>query len=292
MPQRAGLARVRRRRTDGAYAAGVPVGEVIALTFFASSLLATGRSSRDWFWSIAGLGLLGAVILMAVSDGIRPVLAAGPITASTATGALLAGSLFWAKRLGLPRPVARHLGIGLTSRALRFDRRVSELRRPIAEAIRVAQEEPTGRGAVLPSARAHVRWVRAVTAPDADWGALRDDIADGDEASIDLLSSDASDERLAAHVTSVASIATRWQQMREEAARQQRAMWTPGLKRRGEVISLVTLGVAAFLPTIAVASGYDLLALRVADGRFWSIVVGLTVAGGAWTAAVATAVRR
>lgn len=179
------------------------------MTFMATAFLATWRSHRNGFWSSVGLGVLGLVAFELVRVGLRGVIFAGPISASLTFASLLMGSLFWAQVVGLPRWLALLTGVGLTSRALAFSNRLIEHRASLADAIRIAQEDPRRRTDALKLARRQVRRVRALRPPDAAWALLRDDIADDEDAWIDLPRDDVPSERLTDLAHAFAPLAAR-----------------------------------------------------------------------------------
>lgn len=255
------------------------------MVFLATGFLATGRSDGERFSLSAGLVVLGVAAFVLVRDGLRGVVIAGPITGSTALAAFLIGLLYWAQVLGLPRPLALLLAIGLKSRALAFNNRLLDHRRRIADGVRVAQQDPPRRTDALDKASVQVRRVRALRAPDSAWRLLRDDIADDDEAWINLLRNGAPSEHLAEQARASGPMRIRWEQMATQAAEDQRQLATPARRRRAKAVWLATYGVSFLALGLAVARGYDLLALRLTDPDVLLTIVelvgGCLMLGGA-----------
>ena len=245
------------------------------MVFLATGLLATGRSYREQFWLIAGFFVLGIAGLVLVQNGLRGVVIAGPITGSVALAASLIGSLSWAEVLGLPRRIALLLGIGLKSRALVFNNRLLDHRRRVADAIRLAQKDPPRRTDALDEMTVHVRGVRDLHAPDSAWSVLRDDIADDEEAWIALLRDGVSSGQLAEQARGFEPIGMRWEQMAAQASQDQRQLATPSRRRRGRAVWLATLGLSFLALGLAVARGYDPLALHLTDFDVWLTLVEL-----------------
>jgi hypothetical protein len=254
------------------------IGQLVAMVVMGTAFLANGYAGRDRFWFILGSAILGFTAFMLGRDGLRWILFAGPITGSFALLALLLGSLFWAELVGLPRPIAYLSGIGLKNRPLTFNNRLYTTRLAFVEAIRVAQEELVRRSEALATAEAQVKRERTLKPPDRTWGQLRDDIADDDEAWIELIRSDAPTERRADHVEAFGPVLARWRQMQEAATAEQRLISDPGLQRRGMVISLVGIGASLLLAGLAVAGAYHLREVGLARTEIW-VAIGM-LAGG------------
>jgi hypothetical protein len=275
-----------------AYAGSVPIGEAVAMAFMAGAFLASGRAYRDRFWPILGFGVLGLVAFEFVRVGLRGVLIAGPISGSLMFASLLIGSLFWAQLVGLPRWLALRTGVGLTSRALAFNNRLIEHRASLADAIRVVQEDPRRRPDALKLASELVRRVRALRPPDAAWAQLRDDIADEEDAWLNLLRDDVPSERLADLAHAFAPLAARWAQMDAQAAHDQRLIASPARRRRAMVVWLAVLGSSCLLIGLAQARGHNLLSLDLTDPSVWLALVELVGGGLAIGNALIVALRR
>jgi hypothetical protein len=270
----------------------MPIGEVAAITFMAVGFIATWRARRGSIWLEVGLCVLAIGAIAIIRDGIRVEIIAGPITGSLALAAFLLGTLAWAQALGLPRRLACLLGIGLKSRALVFDHRLVDLRNTLADAINLARQDPDRRDAAISKAEAGVRRLRSLHPPDSDWGYIRDDMVDDYEGWIDLVRKDVSAERLADHVHAFVPVMDRWTDMRERAARDQRALASPAWRRRGDALWLATAGFSGLLVGLAQARGYDVLALGIAAPRFWISLVTVAFGVGALMASLVVAIRR
>jgi hypothetical protein len=285
MPSHTVGGRARGSADLSGYAGGVPIGEVVAVVYLATAYLAIGRSYRERFWLAAGLFVLGVAAFLIVRDGLRWIVIAGPITGSVALAALLIGSLSWAQVLGLPRPLAIRLGVGLKSRALMFNNRLLDHRRRSADAVRIAQQDPSRRAVALDEARVQLGRLRALRTPDSEWRGLRNDIADDDETWINLLRAGEPAEHLAAQARAFEPLRTRWEEMAAQAAEDQRQLATPARRRRGRALWLATYGVSFLGLGMAGARGYDPLALRLTDPFAWQTVVllvgGCLMLGGA-----------
>ena len=256
------------------------------MVYLCTAFLAIGRSyGADRSWLLPGLLGLGGVAFVVVRDGLRGVFIAGPITGSVTLTAFLIGSLYWAQVLGLPRPIAIRLGIGLLSRALVFNNRLIDHRRRVADAIRLAQTDPPRRAAALAEMTVHIRRVRDLRAPDSAWSLLRDDIADDEEGWIQALRDAEPSERLAEQARASGPLRMRWEQMAAQAAQDQRELATPTRRRRAEAVWLATLGASCLALGLAVGRGYDPLALHLTDLDVWvtlvQVVGGCLLLGGA-----------
>lgn len=256
----------------------MPLGLLIAMIVMATAFLANGRVARDPFWLGLGLVNLGMAALMLVRDGLSWVVFAGPVSGTLALFMLLLGLFFWAEFLGLPRWWAYRLGIGLVNRALTFDARLHAIRAPFAEAIRRAQLDPDGRSEALSQAQGQVRLERELRPPDSAWADLRDDIADDDQAWIDLIRAGAPLERFADHVQAFEPVLARWEHLQGQASEEQRLMSSPGLRRRGAIVALATLSVSLLLAGLAAARAYDLLETGVARTAAWG-ALGMLMGG-------------
>ncbi len=254
------------------------IGEVAATVFLASGLFAWWRIYHATFWLVAGLGALTADLVTLYRYGLFPVVIAGPISASVMLGATLLGLLLWAQVLGLPRGLALTLGIGLTSRPLRFHNRLVEIQKPLAEAVVRAQRDPDRRAAALAIADHQIERLRSLRPPDGAWAALRDDIADHDATGVALLRAGASAERIADHAAAFALVMARWDEMRDRAAADQRLLATPARRRRGEAVWLAAIGISLLFIGLAQARIVDVPSLTIADGRFW-LIAGAFVGG-------------
>ena len=157
---------------------------------------------------------------------------AGSISASSSLADAALGALAWAQVLGLPRPLACALGIGLTRRPLRFDNRLIDLNRPFGAALRRAQEDPADRAAALRAARTQVDRMARLRAPDAAWGQLRDEVVAEYRGWIGLLEGDAPVARQVEATAASEPVFDRWRAMHEQAADAQRLLATPTRRRR------------------------------------------------------------
>jgi hypothetical protein len=256
----------------------VSIGVLVAMLIMGTGFLATGYAGRDRFWLILGVAFLGFTTLMLGRDGIRWILVPGPITGSFALLQLLLGSFFWAELVGLPRPIAYLTGIGLTNRPLTFNNQLYTIRLPLVEAIRVAQLEPERRAEAFRTIATQVKLERGLRPPDGVWGQLRDDIADDDEAWIELIRTDALVDRGADHIEAFKPVLARWHDLYQHATAEQRLMSAPALRRRATVIGLAAFGASVMLAGLAVADSYYLSEVGVARPENWGAIAML--AGG------------
>ncbi len=182
----------------------------------------------------------------------------------------LVGLLLWAQVLGLPRWLALILGIGLTSRPLRFSNRLSDLRKPI-KALSVA--DPAHLSGAIKNAEAQIRRVRALRAPDPAWAAVRDDLADCDSRWIDLVRADASNEHLGEQLEAYAPVMARWTELRDRAASDQRQLATPARRRRGAIVWYGSVGFSAILLGVAQVQALDVPPSGLGDRHFWAVAL-------------------
>jgi hypothetical protein len=262
----------RRFRPDDLF---MSIGVLVAMLVLGTGFVANGYAGRDRFWLIFGVVFLAFTGLMLGRDGLRSTLIAGPITGSLALVELLVGSYFWAELIGLPRPIAYLSGIGLVNHPLTFNNRLYRIRIPLVEAIRVAQVEPERRAEAFRTIATQVKLERELRPPDGVWGQLRDDIADDDEAWIELIRTDALLERGADHIEAFKPVLARWHDLHEHATEEQRLMSAPALRRRATVIQLATLGGSVLLAGLAVAGGYHLTEVGVARPENWGAIAML-----------------
>lgn len=169
----------------------MPIGLVLADLALGLGLLALARDTRQRSLLVAGCIVLAGPAIGVARDGLRAVVIAGPVTGSLALLASVVAFICWATVLGLPRPLARVLGIGLRSRVLAFSNRVLALEASFVEDSRTAQIEPDRRDSSLASAAEHVATMWALQPPDPAWGVLRDDLADACQARIELIRDEA-----------------------------------------------------------------------------------------------------
>jgi hypothetical protein len=254
------------------------IGVLVAMLVLGTGFLANGYAGRDRFWLILGVAVLAFMGLMLGRDGLRWILFPGPVTGSFALAQLLLGSFFWAELVGLPRRIAYLSGIGLMNRPLTFNNRLYTIRIPLVEAIRVAQVEPERAAEAFRTIAAQVKLERDLKPPDHVWAQLRDDIADDDEAWIELIQTDALLERGADHIEAFKPVLARWRELYAQANAEQRLMSAPTLRRRATVISLASLGASLLLAGLAVAASYDLLEVGVERAENWGAIA--TLAGG------------
>lgn len=247
----------------------MPIGLLLAMLVLASALIVTGRSSGSRFFLGIGLAILVVQAVTLGRDGLRWILFAGPVTGTLALLALVAGSLFWADLLGLPRPLANRSGIGLRNPAWRFHARLNRLRADFVTSIRLAQGNPERRDEALANAQDQVRKERRLQAPNQAWGQLRDDIADDDEAWIDLIRGNAPSERLADHIEAFAPVIARWERLGEQAMEEHRRLSSPALERRARLVALTCVGVAMLLAGLAAGRAYHLLDVGLAEPTSW-----------------------
>jgi hypothetical protein len=269
----------------------MPIGQVAAVTFAAVACLASWRSRQEWSWLAIGLAALAFMALGLIRDGFRPVVIAGPVSASIVFAALLMGMVIWAHALGLPRRLATVLGIGLTSRPLRFNNRMQAIAQPLRETINAAIDEPIGRSTAAVEAQRRVREMRAIHPPDAAWAQMRDEVADGYQGWIDLLRVDAPRDRFVDHAQAFAPVMAQWTEMRKKAANDQQLLATPTRRRRGRVIWLATSSVSVLVTSLARARADDVSALPVSDPRLWVTLALLIMGALLLMAALVVAIR-
>lgn len=268
------------------------VGEVVAGLFMVSALLATGRYYRDRFWLVVALGGAVAEAVAIGRFGLRPVVFTGPVSGSLLLASALLGLLLWAQVLGLPRRLALLLGIGLTSRPLRFHNRLITARQRFAEAIVLAQTDPGRRVEVIAIVEAQIRSERSLRPPDTDWASLRDDLAGDDAAWVDLMRAGVPAERIADRAAAYERVRALWTEMGERAAADQRLLATPARRRRGSAVWLGTIGFSLLVVALAQVSAFDLLSLGIASGRVWLVAAMFLGAALALVSLLVLTVRR
>ena len=248
------------------------VGELVAVVFMASGCVAAWRNPwDDRSWLVAGLGVFVAAGVELVYLGILPVALTGPASGSIVLASVLLGVLLWAKVLGLPRSLALLIGIGLTSRPLRFGNRLIALRERFSEAIGNAQTDPDRKVDWIEIAEAQIRRERAVRPPDAVWGSVRDELADHDAGWLALVRADAAPESYEAHIEAFGPVKARWSDMKDRAAADQRQLANPARRRRGAMVALGSLGISLIL--VGMAQAVDPRLVGIGDLRPWLISV-------------------
>lgn len=262
------------------------------MTFLGLALIATGRSTRDRFFVAAGIPIVAVVAFVLVRDGPRWALISGPISGGMALAAILLGLLAWVEMVGLPRGIARRLGVGMRSRALVFDNRLIELRERYHAALRLAESDPVHRAEALISAGGQVRRIRGLRAPDVKWAMVRNDMADDFEHWLGLMQTDAPPERLADSVQQAAPAYARWMQIRDQAALDQRLLATPERRRRGEIVWLLVMAFSGLVIGGTSVRGYDLASLPLASPDVWLAIAALTLGVCSLVGAVILAIRR
>lgn len=246
------------------------VGELVALVFAASGCIATWRDQKDRSWLVAGIVVLAAGAVDVAVLGLQLDAIPDPVIGTTVLVMTLVGLLLWAQVLGLPRWLALILGIGLTSRPLRFSNRLSDLRKPI-KALSVA--DPAHLSGAIKNAEAQIRRVRALRAPDPAWAAVRDDLADCDSRWIDLVRADASNEHLGEQLEAYAPVMARWTELRDRAASDQRQLATPARRRRGAIVWYGSVGFSAILLGVAQVQALDVPPSGLGDRHFWAVAL-------------------
>lgn len=268
------------------------MGEAAAQIFAAAGCLAVWRRRRDSYWLVIALTILASAAIGLVEYGPRWVVIAGPITGSVTLTAVVLGFLVWGQTLGFPRPFARALGIGLTSRALRFSNPLIELSNHSYQTMNLAMNEPDRRPRALDDVEAHVRRMRGLHPPDQAWASLRDDVANSYGEWIGLVRREAPTDLVADHIQTLAPLMARWTDMHRQAGVDQRLLATPARRRRASVIWLAAVGFSLLLVGVAQVHGYGLQGRGIADLRLWTMAT-LVVAGGIFVASsVWVAVRR
>jgi hypothetical protein len=262
----------------------VPIGTALAMAFLGVALVAWGRSAGSRFIVGTGLAMFAAIVVVLVRDGVRMVVVGGPVNASLAIGSILVGSLALAQVVSLPRGPARILGLGMRSRTLVFDNRLIALREQYFEALRLADSDPAGRAHALLDAEEQTRRIRALRPPDPTWALLRNDMADDFDRWIDLRRTDAPPERLSESIQAGAPVVTRWTQMREQAALDQRLMATPARRRRGESLFAMALSLTFLLLGATTFRAYEPFASSLADPKvllaLFELAVGVVASVG------------
>ncbi|HYC06390.1 MAG TPA: hypothetical protein VEG29_00565 [Candidatus Binatia bacterium] len=256
----------------------MPIGLLLADAAAASGLIALARETRQR-WLLV-LGLLGAATTMIVvaRDGLLPVVFAGPVGTTLALTISVVAFVCWATVLGLPRPVARVLGIGLKSRALTFDDRLRAEERSLRAAIDAALADLDHLDESLGQAEARTDRIQALRPPDVAWAVLRDDIVDGWLRWIELTRDHAPQLHLEAEQGFIDAVYARWREMTNEAALAQRELATPDRQRRGWAVSGAAVGACLMLHGLAITRAYDLQRRGPADPE--SIAAFVALVGG------------
>lgn len=205
----------------------VSLGFWSAVIILGLALIATGRAQRDRFWLIFGTLLIAVSAAVAVTGGVAPRLILGPNSALATLGAFIIAAIFAVHSPLLPRRLAARFGFGLRDRTADFDRSLSSERHLLLEAWRAAAALPDGERD-LGTAKAHLRRIRTLSAPDPAWRAFRDDLADLDERCINQL------ERLPDEPDlppAYGGFLERWERLRaayraDPSAVRKRAAWT------------------------------------------------------------------
>jgi hypothetical protein len=254
------------------------MGQVVATLFLGAAFLAMSISGRGHTWFVLGLGLAVTTLFVVTRDGLEMArIVAGPISGSLALGGLLLGSFLWAEVVGLPRSLARRLGIGVRIRLLPFDKRLTELRHRSVEATDRAGERPSQRAEALAEAEAQLDRVRDLRAPDAEWAKLRDDLLDADEAWIALVRANVPADEVSAQMGVYPPLLARWEALRERRRRDWLAGAEPELHRRQNISWTMTFGLAALLVGFGTARSSGFPALHPEDINLWlgaSCIVG------------------
>ncbi len=246
---------------------------MLAVLFVASGWIVLGRSPFDRFWLWPGLLALLVLGVVLVRDGLWPAVIAGPISGTSSLAGVALGALAWAQVLGLPRPLACALGIGLTSRPLRFSNHLVDLNKPFGEALQRAQEDTEDRAAALRAARTQVVRMARLRAPDAAWGQLRDDVLAEYRGWIELLEAAAPVERQVEAEAASERVFARWRAMHEQAADAQRLLATPARRRRGAALWLATAGLSCLAMGAARANAAAAIANPFLDAQTRSAVI-------------------
>jgi hypothetical protein len=274
----------------------LPIGVVAALTYLAMGFVAVWRSERhwrrDWSWLALPIVLGAGIALAVVRDGIRPVVITGPLGAAVVVTALLIGSLAWAQALGLPRPLALLLGIGLTSRRLAFSNHLRAIVNELAASNNQAIDDPSRRPAAVMIGEKRIAELRSIRPPDTDWGLLRDELADAYQGTIDFLRADVPRERFAEHAEGWRTVMARWTDLAERAVHDQRSVATPVRRRRGRAIWLATFGISFVLIGAAELVARDMPVIALDNPAIWLPLANLAVGGAVLVAALVVAVRR
>jgi len=236
----------------------MPIGLLLADAAVASGLIALARETRQR--RLLVLGILGAAttVIVVARDGLLPVVFAGPVGTTLALTVSVMAFVCWATVLGLPRPVARALGIGMTSRALRFHNRLLAEERKLRSAIDSAFADLDHRDESLGEAEALTLRIQALRPPDIAWAVLRDDLVDGWLRWMERARKEPPGTRLDAEEEFLDSVYARWRKMTDEAALAQRQLATPDRRRRGWAVSGAAVGACLMLHGLAISQAYDL----------------------------------
>lgn len=255
------------------------LGELLGQLYLATALVAYGRSQVDRTWLGMGLVVLGAAPIALYLHGLRLVLVGGLSSGSFTLACLLLGSVLLGQAVGLPRPIARRLGIGMKNRRWAFDAQLWQLRGEFADEITLAQADPEARADALARAELLNGRMRRLRAPDAAWARLQDDLISVDATAIRLLTSDPSAEAIDELNIAIAVVHGRWQDLRRDYKAEMQPLLDAGLPRRGEALFMATFGVSALVFASAGIREYVLGSLAVSSPTFWIDVVGPVVAG-------------
>ena len=122
--------------------------------------------------------------------------------------------------------------------------------------------------------------MHGLRAPDPSWSLLRDDIADELSTWVGLLRMVASPDAFAEVSARIDVVWARWKDMADEAARAQRELNTPSVRRRGEATWLATIGCGCVILGLGSMQGHALFPRGAPDMRtiVAFLVIGLGVA--------------
>jgi hypothetical protein len=143
---------------------------------FGGSWIALGRFRREWSTLAGGIALVAADMWFAVRQGwdIGQWTAPMPLLGLLPFMVVMA-CVAWLDAVGLPPSLAVRIGVGLHSRPLEF---YAQLRKEWLSFDRYfASTARSARPGSMEGAGAVRRRLLALQAPDAEWAALRDDLA-------------------------------------------------------------------------------------------------------------------
>ncbi len=268
------------------------IGEVVADLFLAGTLVASWRWWHDRTWVIVG-ALIGMAIPVALlRNGLHLVVITWSMGGTEALVSLVISLLFWAQLLGLPRAIARILGIGLWNPAYAFDWRIRDLHERFVAALATAKVEPGSRDRAFATAGDQIRRMRRVRAPSIEWRDLRNEIASHDAAWLGVVRSSESPEGISGLAESAKPLGERWSRMRKEALSEQRLLRTPARDRRGTAVLTGVFSIALLLFGIVDERTHDVVVVGFADPQSWITVMELGGGGIGIVAAVVMIVRR
>ena len=151
---------------------------IAANVLFSAGLIAMGthRRSRELvIYGLVALGLVVWVVYVAGPDVGRWFIT--PFQLGAVPGGLLMAAACWADVIGLPRPLALRLGVGLREPAVDLSNLIVSTNDRVFEELDKCVKDPRRAERHLADARVLVDRLAEHAAPDQYWGQVRDDYA-------------------------------------------------------------------------------------------------------------------